>query len=140
MGPPVVIVRHPPVEIGLELLQRPIDLLPKRHAIELIQHSLVEPLADPVRLRMPGLGPGMINVLHGEIQFVLMALVGPTVLGPTVGQDSVQGNLVLLKERQDSIVEVRGSDRRLPIIEFCEPDLAIGVDERLLIDAPDALE
>lgn len=36
--------------------------------------------------------------------------------------------------------EIGGRDRRLPVIQFCEPDLTIGINERLLINPPDALE
>lgn len=63
----LVVFFHPDIEIDLQLLLRPIDLLPERDAIELVQHRLVEPLADPVGLGMPRLGPGVINVLHGQI-------------------------------------------------------------------------
>jgi len=65
----LIVVRHPRIEIGLQLFQCPIDLLPKRDPIELIQHGIMEALADPIGLGMPCLGPGVINVLHGQIQF-----------------------------------------------------------------------
>ena len=58
----------------------------------------MEALADPVGLGMPRLGPGVIDVLHGQIQFVLMALGGASILGPAIGEHAVQGNLVLLEE------------------------------------------
>src|SRR5207244_11252898 len=47
----LVVVLHPRIEIGLPLLQRPIDLFPERDAIELVQHGLVESLIDPVGRR-----------------------------------------------------------------------------------------
>jgi hypothetical protein len=43
---------HPHIEINLYLLQCPIDRLPERDAIELVQLVLVEALADPIGLRM----------------------------------------------------------------------------------------
>src|SRR4051812_45516693 len=38
------------------------------------------------------------------------------------------------------IQELGSCDRRLPVIQLRTPDLAVRVDERLLIDAPDALQ
>ena len=43
-------------------------------------------------------------------------------------------------ERHDPIVEeIGGGDRRLAVIELGEGDLGVGVDEGLLVDAPDPL-
>ena len=95
MGPLLIVFFEPGIEIGLQLLQRSIDLLPKRDAIEFIQHGLVEPLTDSIRLRMTRLGPRMIDVLHGEIQFILMALRCPAVLRPPVGEHPIQREIVL---------------------------------------------
>jgi len=71
MRPLLVVVFDPRIKIGLHLLDRPIDLLPERDAIELIQHRLVVALADPIGLRMPHLRPGVNDVLDGQISFVL---------------------------------------------------------------------
>jgi hypothetical protein len=95
----LVVCLHPCIEIGLSLLQCPIDLLPKRDAIELVHHGLVESLADPVGLGMLRLRPCMIDVLDGQLEFVLMPLGCSTVLGPMVGQDPAQGDVMLLEER-----------------------------------------
>jgi hypothetical protein len=57
---------------GLEFLQRSIDLLAERDAVKLVQDCLVEPFTDPVSLGVPHLGARVIDVLHGEVQFVLM--------------------------------------------------------------------
>lgn len=111
-------IPHPGIEIRLQLLQRSIDLFPERHAIELVQHRLVEALADPVRLRMPRLGPGVINVLHGQIEFVLMALRGPTVLDPAVGEHTIQRDRLRREERQHPIIQKVGGRhrrRRFPV-------------------------
>jgi hypothetical protein len=55
-----------------------------------------------------------------------MALRGPAVLRAAIGEDPVHGNLVLLEERQDAIIEeISGRDRRLAVIRFGKPDLAI---------------
>jgi hypothetical protein len=48
---------------------------------------------------------------------------------------------VLLEERQHTVIEQIGRrDRRLAIVELGEGDLGVGVDEGLLINAPNALE
>ena len=83
----------------LKLVQCSIDLFPERHAVELVQHRLVDPFADPIGLGMPRFRAGMINVLHRQIEFVLMAFGRAAIFGPPIGQDPVQGNLVLLEER-----------------------------------------
>ena len=65
----VVVVLNPRIEIHLQLLQCPIDLLPEHDARELVQDGFVEALADPVGLGMPRLRACEIDVLHGEIPF-----------------------------------------------------------------------
>jgi len=65
MRPLLVVFLDPRIKISLQLLQCPIDFFPEGHAIELVQHRLVEPFADPIGLGMPRLRADMINVLHG---------------------------------------------------------------------------
>ena len=69
-----VVRRHPNIEIILQLVDGSIDFLAERHAIELVEHGSMEPLADSVGLRALGLGPGMIDVLDGEIELVVVML------------------------------------------------------------------
>jgi hypothetical protein len=48
---------------------------------------------------------------------------------------------VAVEEGKDAIVEeISSRDRRLAIVELGESDLGIGVDERLLVDAPEPLQ
>jgi hypothetical protein len=61
------IVDEPDVEIGLQLVDRQIDLLAERNSIELVQDSAVEALANAVGLRALGLGAAVIDVLDREI-------------------------------------------------------------------------
>ena len=63
----LVVVLHPRIEIGLHLLQRPIDLLAECATIEFVQHGLVEALADPIGLRMPGHCARVILALSGSL-------------------------------------------------------------------------
>ena len=67
MGAYFIVLDKPEIEIGLQLSDRPIELLAERHAVELVEQGLVEALADAVGLRAPGLGAGVVDVLNGEI-------------------------------------------------------------------------
>ena len=68
-----VVRRQPGIEVGLQLVDRPIDLLAERHPIELVEHGAMEALADAVGLRALGLGAGVIDVLDREIELVFVA-------------------------------------------------------------------
>jgi len=136
----LVVFLDPPVEIGLQLLQHLIDLLPKRHAIELDHHRLVEPFTNPVGPQVPGLGPRVIDVLHRQVQFVLMAFWHPAVLRAAIFEDPIQQNLVLLEERQHAVIQqLRRRYCRLAVVQLRNPALTVRVDERLLIDPAYAL-
>jgi hypothetical protein len=90
---------------------------------------------------MPRPGAPVIDVFHGQIQLVLMALGRATILRASIRQHPVQRNPVRLEERQHPIIQqLGGRDRRHPIIELRKAHLAIRIDEGLLVDAPDALE
>ena len=51
MGPRLVVFSDPAIEIVLQLLDRGLDLLSERHAVELVEHRLVEALDNAVGLR-----------------------------------------------------------------------------------------
>ena len=55
-----VVFTDPCIEIGLQLVDRMIHLLAERDTVELVQHGLVEALADAVGLRALGLGAGVV--------------------------------------------------------------------------------
>src|SRR5512144_2804683 len=57
VGADLVVLAEPFVQVGLQLGDRPVELLAKSNAVELVQHGLVEALADSIRLRALGLGP-----------------------------------------------------------------------------------
>jgi hypothetical protein len=70
-----------------------------------------------------------------------MAVVGSAIFGPPVGQHALQGNVVLLVERDHPVVEeFGGGQRRLSVVKLGEADLGVGVDEGLLVDASDAFQ
>jgi hypothetical protein len=83
----------------------------------------------------------MIDVFDGQIEFILVPFRRPTVLRAAIREDSIERNVVQLEERQPAIIQqFGGCDRRLPIIQLREADLAVGIDEGLLIDPADALK
>ena len=47
----IIVVSHPQVKIGLQLLHALVDLFPERDLIKLLQDRLMKPLADTVGLR-----------------------------------------------------------------------------------------
>ena len=74
MGPRLIVVLDPSIQIGLQFVDRTIHLLAERNTVELIEHGLVEALADAVCLRALGLGARVIDVLDREIELVFMPL------------------------------------------------------------------
>lgn len=141
MRPDLIELAHPEVEIGLQVLDGGVDFLAEGDAIKLIQHGLMEALDDAVGLRALGLGSGVVDVFDREIEFVFVSVVGSAIFGPPVGQHALQGNVVLLVERDHPVVEeVGGGQRRLSVVKLGEADLGVGVDEGLLVDASDAFQ
>jgi hypothetical protein len=141
MRPDLVELAHPEIEVDLKVVDCGVDLLAEGYAVKLVKHGLVEAFDDAVGLRAPGLGSGVIDVLDRQIEFVFVAVVGPAIFSPAVGEHALQRNVVLVVERDHPVVEqVGGGERGLAVVELGEADLGVGVDEGLLVDAPDALE
>ena len=88
--PDFIKLSHPGVEIGLQLVDRRIDLFAEGDAIELVEHGFVETLDDGVGLRAPGLGPGVIDVLDGEKEFAFMPLRITAIFGSMIGEHALQ--------------------------------------------------
>lgn len=65
MGTLLVVLLQPGIQVDLQFLQRSIDLLAKRHAVELVQHRLVKPFTDSIGLGMSRLRVRMVDILHG---------------------------------------------------------------------------
>src|SRR5262249_47662583 len=94
-----------------------------------------------VGLRALGLGARVIDVLDREIQLVLVPFGIATELAAAVGQHAQQLDIVLLEERQHTVIEQIGRrDRRLAVVELGKADLGVGVDEGLLVDASNTLQ
>ena len=136
----IIVFDQPSIEIGLQLVERVIDLFAERDPVELIEHSAMEALADAVGLRAFGLGAAVIDVFDREVELVVVAFATAE-FGAAIGQHPRQPKAVLVIERQHPIVEDLGrGNRGLAVIKFGKGDLGIGVDEGLLIDPPDALQ
>src|SRR5438309_7308167 len=73
MRPLLVVVDEPGIEIGLQFLDRAIDLFAERHPIELVEQRAMEALADAVGLWALGLGAAVIDVLDRQVELVLVA-------------------------------------------------------------------
>ena len=74
-----VVFLQPHIEVDLQFLQSVVELLAKRDTVELIEYRLVKPLVDPIDLRTPGLRSYVVDVLHGQVELVLMAPWTPTI-------------------------------------------------------------
>ena len=99
----------------------------------------MEAFTDAVRLWALGLGARVIDVLDCEIQLVLVPFGIATELAAAVGQYAQQLDIMLLEERQHTVIEQIGCrDGRLAVVELGKAYLAVGVDEGLLVDAPNA--
>src|SRR5215471_12835322 len=85
MGSLLIIFGDPSIKVGLQLVDRVVDLLAERDPVKLVQDSAMEALADSVRLRALGLCAAVIDVLNREIELVFMAL-GAAKLGAAIGQ------------------------------------------------------
>jgi hypothetical protein len=131
----------PDVQISLQRFDRAVDLLAKGNAVELVEHRAVEALANAIGLRALGLGAGVVDILNGQIELVLVALGVAAVLGAAVGEHPGDANALIVEERHDAVVEdFGGGDRGLAVVEFGKRDFGVGIDDCLLVDPPDTLE
>src|SRR5437764_8355800 len=92
-----IVLPQPGVKIDLQLLERAVHFLAKRHSIELVERSLVKAFADAVGLRALGLGARVIDVLHREIELVLVPFGIAAELAAAVGEHALQLGIVPLE-------------------------------------------
>src|SRR5215469_17602511 len=69
-----IVFGDPSIKVGLQLVDRAVDLFTERHSIEFIQDGAMEAFTNSIRLGALGLGTAVINVLDGEIELILVAL------------------------------------------------------------------
>ena len=72
--PFLIVTLDPAIKIDLEIGNRAVDLFAKGDAIELIEHRLVEPLDDAIRLWALGLGARMVDVLERQVELIFVVL------------------------------------------------------------------
>ena len=63
MGPGLVELAHPEIEVGLQVIDGRLDRLAEGDAVELLEHRLVKALDNAVGLWALGFGPGVVDVL-----------------------------------------------------------------------------
>src|ERR1700730_14038583 len=72
MWPFLVVAPDPFIKIGLQGLDRSVELLADRDTVELVEDGLVKALDNAIRLWALRLGPRMVNVFHREIRLVVV--------------------------------------------------------------------
>ena len=122
VGPLLIVPVQPGVQVHLQLLQAAVQLLPEEQAVAFVLQGLVEPFADAVGLGVIGLGSGMVDVLHCQVQLVGVVLRFPplagTALGAPVSEDALQPDALFVKEEDYSVIEqVRRGDGALVGVE-----------------------
>src|SRR6266487_5344899 len=108
MWPRLIVFANPQIKIGLQLVDRTIHLFAEGDAVELVEHDLVEALADAVGLRALGRGPRMVDVLDGKLELVLVMLWIAAIFRAPIGQHPAYGNAVVLEDRQPAVAQTRG--------------------------------
>jgi hypothetical protein len=90
----IIVVVEPVVQIGLQFFECAVNFSTQRRLVKHLQDGLVESLTDPVRLRMPCLGSGVLDFIDGQVKLVVMLLDLATVLGTPVNQDPQHGQIM----------------------------------------------
>jgi hypothetical protein len=99
-------IRAPPLlKLGLHCRKRGIEFLPAHDPLALIAQGAMPSLDDPLGLQTFSRGPGMVNILPRDIQFLFMASGTPPILCPTVRQHSAQRHFVCCEERAPRLIE-----------------------------------
>ncbi len=101
----IVVLVEPRIKISLQDVDRLVDLLAEGHAIELVEHGLVQPFDDPVGLRRFGFRTSVIDVFHGQIQLIFVMFGVTAVFRAPIGQYTQQRDAETVEERNDAIVK-----------------------------------
>lgn len=108
----IVVLIEPRIKIGLQGINRFVDILAEGDTIELVEHGLVQSLDDPVGLRRLGLRASVIDVFHGQIQLVFVMLGVAAVFSAAIRQHAQQRNAEAVEEWDDTIVQQVGRRHR----------------------------
>ena len=98
----VVVVIDPFVQTILQHFDAIIDLLAERHRIERLQDGFVKPFADAVG---PDLGPGVVEVVDGQEEPILVTVGTTAIFCSPVGEDTQHWQAVFFVKRQDFVIE-----------------------------------
>lgn len=141
MRPFGVVVKQVSVEILLHGLHGLVPVFSPGDAEVLVEQGAVQTFDEAVALRPSHLGGAVFDALELQEQFVGVA-VGPAAeLASVVAQDGGDGCVVSLEEGQDVVVgHVHRRDRQFGGVEPSPGVAAVAVDDRLQVDAPDALD
>jgi hypothetical protein len=94
-----MVLAEPLLQVSLEVGHVGVNLLPKRHAVELVEHSLVQAFDDAISLGTLHFGAGMVDIFPRPIQLLVVGIRTAPVLGPPIGQEPAQWDFRGIKER-----------------------------------------
>ena len=124
MGALCVVVMQPFIKIDLQRVDVGIDRFAEGNLIKLLQDGFVEAFADAVGLGRLYLGFGVVDVVDGQEELIVMLISPPAVFGASVCHDAQDGELMLLIEGQHTVIEHIGCrDRRFGGVELGVGDL-----------------
>ena len=126
---------HPYIRVRLQLFDRSVDFLSERNSIEFVLDGSIESLTNTVCLRTFSLDFGMIHVFYGRIKFVLVSFPVSAIFSSSVREHTHKFQIVLFEKRNNPIIKhIGGNKCVLAIIQLCEPNLGIGIDDGLPVD------
>jgi len=104
MCPFGIVPSDPLVKVVLKLFDGSVHLLSERDKEKLVLHGLVETFTDTVGLRALCLGPGMVDVLNGQVKLIFVVLPFSTVLGSPVGPFCWKKGITLSLRRSAAVM------------------------------------
>ena len=107
--PPFIVLLQPGVQVHLQVLQAAVELLAKQEAVAFVLRGLVEPFTDASGLGVDGPGPGVVDVLHRQVELASavlgLALSIGAVLNAPVGEDVFQPDALLIEKGDHPVVD-----------------------------------
>ena len=141
VGSFIIVINEPIVQVFLQGADIRIQFFTESHLIKLLQNRLVEAFADAVGLGRHGLCPGVVDVIDGQVELVIVLIHLAAILGATVREDAQHRQALAGIKRQHPVVQqISGGDRRFCGVQLAMHDFAVSVDKRLLVNAPHTFE
>ena len=136
-----IVVVHEAVEIALDFVDADIPGLTSLYPEAFVEERSVHSLDEAVRPRRPDLGGAVLDIVHGQKQFVRMLLGATAEFPAIVGQDSLDWAAECFIEWHDAIIEQIGrGDGHLRVVGLGEGERAEDIDDDLDVDLTDTLE